>query len=326
VPRSKVYRPPFTVTSRVLSAAVAIGRLLGRIEALPSATPRVRLRRQNRVRTVQATLAIEGNVVDPDRVTALLDGKRVLGGRAEIREITNALRAYDAAPDFDSGRVADLLHAHRILMDGLASDAGRFRKKRVGVVQGNHVAHVAPPASQVPRLMGDLLQFVRADVDTLPLVKAAICHYEMEFIHPFSDGNGRIGRLWQHVILLAVHPVFEHVPVESVIRARQDAYYAALGASDRAGNATAFLEFAIDATHTALAELIAELRPERATKDTRLARARAHFSRGWFTRREYAALFPMLSAPTASRDLRSGLEALHLERHGDKATARYRFR
>jgi Fic family protein len=298
---------------------------VGRVEGLPGSTPQVHLRRRNRIRTVQATLAIEGAGLDEPRVTALLEGKRVIGGRSEIREVKNAIDAYDRVARLDPSSMKDLLRAHGILMGGLVADAGRLRRGGVGVLQGDRVAHVAPPPSQVPRLVEQLLSFVGGDRETHPIVKAAVTHYELEFIHPFSDGNGRIGRLWEHRILLDVHPVFEHVPVESVVRGRQVEYYAALGEADRSGDAAPFLLFSLTAMRDALTELMAELRPERATAATRLERARTHFEGREFSRADYARLFPSMSAPTASRDLRAGVEEGMLARRGDKATTRYTF-
>ena len=325
MPPRAPYRPPFTLTPALLSICTEISRVVGRVEGLPTSTPQVKLRRRNRIRTVQATLAIEGGELDEPQVTALFDGKRAIGGRTEIREVKNAIAAYDRVLALDPTRVKDLLAAHGVLMRDLIPDAGRFRKGGVGVVQGDRVAHVAPPASRVPLLVEELLRFVAKDRDVEPLMKAAICHYEIEFIHPFSDGNGRIGRLWQHRLLTEVHPVFEHVPVETVVHARQSAYYAALGESDRAGDATPFLIFSLTATRDALVELVAELRPEPATADTRLARARDHFANAEFSRAGYLSLFPAISAPTASRDLRAGVDDGSLTRRGDKATARYAF-
>jgi len=202
----RAYRPPFTVTPELLTTCTEIARLVGRVEGLPSSVPQPKLRRRNRVRTVQATLAIEDAGLDEARVTALIDGKRVLGDRKEIREVQNAIAAYERVPELDPARTQDLRAAHGILMAGLAPDAGRFRRGGVGIVQGSRIAHVAPPASQVPRLVEELLSFVKdGGAGTHPLLKAAVVHYELEFIHPFSDGNGRIGRLWQHRILLDVH-------------------------------------------------------------------------------------------------------------------------
>jgi Fic family protein len=321
-----MYRPPFTLTARIVDACAEISRAIGRVEALPNVTPRVQLRRRNRIRTVHATLAIEGAGPDERGVTAIVDGKRVLGAREEVLAVKNAIAAYSRAADFDPGRPKDLLAAHGVMMKGLINDAGRFRERNVGVLKGSKVAHMAPQASRVPHLIEQLLGFVANDRATHPLIRAAVVHYELEFIHPFTDGNGRLGRLWQHRVLLDVHPLFEHVPVESVIRAKQRAYYAALATADRAGEATPFIEFALGATKTALFELVGELRAEPATIETRLAHARASLGRRQFSRRDYARLFPMVSMPTASRDLRAGVDAGVLVRTGDKATARYRFR
>jgi Fic family protein len=325
VPRPRAYRPPFTVTPELFSVCTEIMQLVGRVEGMPTSTPRVQLRRKNRVRTIQATLAIEGGTLEEPQVTAILDGKRVLGGRAEIREVENAIAAYNRVPALSPTSVKDLLAAHGLLMKGLVSDAGRFRSGGVGVVQGKRVAHVGPPASRVPHLVKDLLDFVARDREVHPLVKAAAAHYELEFIHPFSDGNGRAGRLWQHRILLDVHPVFQYAPVESVVRTRQAAYYAALGEADRAGEATPFLVFALTATRDALVDLLGELRPEPASAATRLGRARAEFATREFSRADYVRLFPSISAPTASRDLRLGVDEGALARTGDKATSRYSF-
>jgi Fic family protein len=191
-------------------------------------------------------------------------------------------------------------------------------------VQGKRIAHMAPPPSQVPRLVEDPLGFVKPDRDTHPILKATITHYEIEFIHPFSDGNGRVGRLWEHRMLLDVHPVFAHVPVESVVRERQQ------GTTPRSATRTAprtqrLLSFSLMAMRDALAELVGELRPEPATAETRLARARSHFGKREFSRGHYVKLFPSISMATASRDLRAGVDEGALERHGDKATARYAF-
>jgi Fic family protein len=236
----------------------------------------VKLRRKNRIRTVQATLAIEGSTLEEAQVTAIFDGKRVLGPRAEIREVKNAIVAYDQVLALDPGSVREMLLAHGVLMQGLVDDAGRFRAGGVGVVQGRHVA---PPASRVAQLVKDLLEFVAKDDEVHPLVKAAATHYEIEFIHPFTDGNGRIGRLWHHRILWSLHPVFEHVPVESVIAGRQSAYYAALGESDRAGGRYA-LPALLTRRDPRRARGIARRAPPRAEQRRLATSARANALRG----------------------------------------------
>lgn len=320
------YRPPFTLSPEILGLCEDIHRRVGAIDALSGATPRVQLRRRSLVRTVQATVAIEGGTFDEAHVTALLEGRRVAGSRSAIAEVANALRAYEAARRWQPGRAKHLLAAHAVLLKGLTEEAGRFRRGGVGILQGDRVAHVAPPAGRVPELVENLLDFVARDREVSLLLRAALCHYELEFIHPFADGNGRMGRLWQHRIHLELHPAFAHVPVEATVRDRQRGYYAALGASDRSGDAAPFLAFSLRATRDALEEFAAELRPEPATATTRLARARAHFGSATFARGDYARLFPAMSLPTASRDLRKGVDEGDLEREGRQATARYRFR
>ena len=247
------------------------------------------------------------------------------GTQREIREVTNTIAAYDAAPGLDPGRERDLLRAHRVLMEGLIPDAGKLRVGGVGIFRGEELAHMAPPARRVPELVTRLLAFIRTD-RTPALIKAAVVHHELEFIHPFSDGNGRIGRLWQHVLLRRAHPVFEHVPVESVIQTRQAAYDRVLGACDAAGDATAFIEFSLAAIHDSLRELLDALRPAPLTGEQRVAIAQATFGAATFSRKDYLQLFQRLSTATASRDLRDGVVAGRLIRTGDRALARYRFR
>jgi len=290
-----------------------------------SPRPQPQLRRRNRIRSIQGSLAIEGNTLSEDQVTAILEHRRVAGPRREILEVQNAIATYDRAATFDPAAERDLLAAHGLMMRGLAEDAGRYRRKGVGVLRGRRVTRLAPPPRQVPRLMGDLLTFLRADRETHPLIKSAVFHYELEFIHPFSDGNGRMGRLWQHVILLRVHPVFEFLPVESVIRSEQGRYYRALGASDKAGASTAFVEFSLETIRQAFEEFAGELRPEAQTGRDRLQVARDHFGDRPFSRKHYLTLFPRLSTATASRDLKDGVDRAELTRSGDKSTSAYRF-
>ena len=318
-------RPPFVTTPKILAHCAEILRLVGRHEGLMSPRPQPQLRRRNRIRSIQGSLAIEGNTLSEDQVTAILEHRRVAGPRREILEVQNAIATYDRAATFDPAAERDLLAAHGLMMEGLADDAGRYRRKGVGVLRGRRVTHLAPPPRQVPRLMGDLLKFLRTDRETHPLIKSAVFHYELEFIHPFSDGNGRLGRLWQHVILLRIHPVFEFLPVESVIRSEQRRYYRALGASDKAGASTAFVEFSLETIRQAFEEFAGELRPEAQTGRDRLQVARGHFSDRPFSRKDYLALFRRLSTATASRDLKDGVDRAELTRSGDKSTSTYRF-
>lgn len=319
------YRPPFELTPPIVASVGAIERLLGRFEGLQRPAPTPKLRRNLAVRTVQATLAIEGEVVSPEQITALLDGKRVRGAPKELLAAKNAALAYERTGSFRPDREADLLRAHSLMMNGLIPDAGKYRRGNVGVVAGSHIAHVAPQAKRVAGLVQDLLAFVRDDRETHPIVKSALVHYEIEFIHPFSDGNGRLGRLWQHVVLVCFDAAFIHVPVETVVRERQADYYKALAASDRSGSATPFVELSLETVQTGLAGVLAELRPKRLSAAERIERARGHFGNRTFSRQDYVALMQPLSTATASRDLALAVHERLATRKGDKATATYRF-
>lgn len=329
---AKAYCPPFEMTTRAVELLAEIMRLVGRYEGLTSSAPQPKLRRQNQIRTVLGSLAIEGNTLSLEQATAIFDNKRVIGSKREILEVDNAIRVYARARELDPGKSRDLRAAHRSMMGGLIADAGSYRTKGVGVFQGSKVAHVAPPAKRVPALIEDLLGFVRRGAARVaraaphPLVKAAVTHYELEFIHPFSDGNGRVGRLWQHVMLVRFHPLFELVPVESLIHSRQAEYYRVLGACDHAGASTLFIEFSLASMLAALEELLRELRPEPLTGKARLELARRAFGDAEFSRKDYLSQFKVLSTATASRDLKGGVDARTLVKSGQKALTRYRFR
>jgi Fic family protein len=246
--------PPFTITPAILSLVAEIAAEVGRLGALAGQGSVPKLRRENRIKSIHASLAIENNTLTLEQVTAVIAGKRVLGKPSEIQEVKSAFAAYEAMYDWNPHTVKDLLTAHRLLMSGLVDGAGRFRTRSVGIAQGERVVHLAPPADRVPGLMKDLLAWVKR-TDTHPLVASSVFHYELEFIHPFADGNGRMGRLWQTLILSHWNPLFAFLPVETVIRDRQADYYRVLGACDKAGNSTAFIEFLLAALLTALVEV-----------------------------------------------------------------------
>lgn len=309
----------------MLARVAAIERLLGRAEGLTAPVAQPLLRKRNRVRTIRGSVGIEGNTLGEDQVTALLDGKRVIGSAREIREVENANRAHDLAPRWRSGSERHFRAAHAVMMKGLTVPAGRYRTSEVGIVHGARVAHVAPPARRVPALMRELFGWLRT-TETPALVRSCVAHYEILFIHPFTDGNGRMARLWQHVTLLESSSIFRIVPVESVIRERQRAYYDVLARCDRRGSSTEFVELVLTALHDALAETLAELRPARVTGASRLTAAREHFGARWFRRAEYLGLHRAISTATASRDLREGVASRALERRGDRRLAEYRFR
>ena len=250
------YQPPYTLTSVMLRHVAEIAAEVGRLDALAGLGKIPMLRRKNRIRSIHASLAIENNTLTLEQVTAVIAGKRVLGQPREIREVKNAFTAYEAMSSWNPTAVKHLLAAHRLLMEGLIDEAGRFRSRSVGIAQGRRIVHLAPPADRVPGLMKDLLAWLKR-TDSHPLIAGCVFHYELEFIHPFADGNGRIGRLWQTLILSRWNPLFAFLPVETVIRDRQADYYQVLGACDSAGNSTAFVEFLLASLLTALREAAA---------------------------------------------------------------------
>lgn len=251
---SPAYTPPYSITPAILLLVVEIGEWLGRREALASGDLTPRLRRDNRLRTIQATLAIENNTLNLEQVTAVLAGKRVLGLPREIQEVRNAFAAYERLENWEPSSVKDLLEAHGMLMAGLVDQPGTFRDSNVGIFRGDKVVHMAPPAERASLLMGDLLSWLR-DTQEHPLISSCVFHYELEFIHPFQDGNGRLGRLWQALILSRWKPLLAFLPVETVIHDRQEDYYQVLAKADNHGDSACFIEFILSALLEALKEV-----------------------------------------------------------------------
>ncbi|WP_347989506.1 Fic family protein [Methylomonas sp. AM2-LC] len=250
------YKPPYNITPIILTLVADISEQLGRWSALlgdDALSPQ--LRRGNRIRTIQASLAIEHNSLTLEQVTALLDGKRVLGLPREIQEVRNAFTAYEKLPDWQAHNPKHLLAAHDLLMQGLVDDAGQWRQTGVGIYRDQLLIHMAPPPSQVVRLISDLLVWLEKSA-VHPLVASCIFHYEFEFIHPFSDGNGRMGRLWQTLILSKWKTALAYLPVETVICQQQADYYAALSAADKASDATGFIEYMLQALLVAMQEVV----------------------------------------------------------------------
>ena len=316
--------PPFSITPTILSKVGLIERLIGRVEGLDHPKPQPHLRKSNRVRTVQGSLAIEGNTLDLDQVTALLEGKKVIGRREEIIEVLNAIKVYDHMDSISPLSSKALLKAHRIMMAGLISDAGKWRTKNVGIMKGSSVSHIAPQADRVPFLMADLFLFLKDDL-THPLIRSCVFHYELEFIHPFQDGNGRIGRFWHSLLLYHYHPAFEFIPVESIIKDHQQSYYEALEKSDQAGDSTHFVEFSLSMIHRALEDFLENFSPKPLTATDRLKNAREQFSEKEFSRKDYLNLFKAISTATASRDLKQGVDSGLLTKSGSMALTTYRF-
>lgn len=236
------YRPPFHMTDRITNLTAAICELLGQIKILSNGKFSPYLRKENRIRTIHSSLAIEHNSLSLEQVTAIIDGKRILGNPVEIKEVKNAYTTYEMMLTLDPFSVDDLLKAHEAMMKELISENGRFRSGGVGVFNGKAIVHMAPPANMVPGQIQDLFSWYKAS-EIHPLIRSAIFHYEFEFIHPFADGNGRMGRMWHSLLLGRWNEIFYWLPVEDLIRSRQEEYYKALGKSDRDADSSAFVEF-----------------------------------------------------------------------------------
>ena len=237
--------PPYTITSTILSLAERIGEAIGRAEEAAIGA-NLRLRRINRIRTIQGSLAIEGNTLTENQISTILEGKPVVAPLREIQEVRNAIKAYEQFPQWNPASEPDLLAAHETLMAGLLDVPGQYRRGGVAVAGGGEVQHVGPPASRVPHLMSELLSWL-GTTEEHPLIASSVFHYEFEFIHPFEDGNGRMGRLWQTLVLTRWNPLFADVPVESLVHARQSAYYEAIRESSANGESTAFVVFMLEA-------------------------------------------------------------------------------
>lgn len=233
-----MYEPPYTITPRITNLVAQISEAVGSYYAQEN----LRLHRINRIRTIHGTLAIEGNTLTTDQVTAILEGKPVVAPMNEVIEVRNALKAYELLDTLDPCSVDDLLRAHATMEAGLINGAGSFRKGGAGVVSGTQVIHHAPDADRVPYLVADLLGWLRR-TEEHPLIASCVFHYEFEFIHPFADGNGRTGRLWQTLILARWRPIFRNLPIENIVWRYQKEYYRAIAVSGGRDGCTPFIEF-----------------------------------------------------------------------------------
>ncbi|MDR0887792.1 MAG: Fic family protein, partial [Candidatus Methanoplasma sp.] len=249
------YSPPFSITAKVIALTAEIGEKIGRIGNVSELTVSRKTRHDNRLRSIHSSLAIENNSLTLGQVSDIINGIRVYGPIQDIKEVKNAHEAYNRMPEFDPYKTKDLLTAHGLISAGLIKDSGRFRSSGVGIFAGETLIHMAPPAKLVPKLIGDLFDWVKV-TDVHPLVKSCIFHYEFEFIHPFSDGNGRTGRLWHTILLRKWKPVFEWVPIESMIYRHQNEYYEAIGESTNKTDAGIFVEFMLGIINEALDEFM----------------------------------------------------------------------
>ena len=248
------YIPPFTMTDEITNLVIEIAEITGAMTVSEQLSKNPKLRRVNRVRSIHSSLAIEQNSLTKEQVSDIIDGKRVLGPPQDIREVQNAYEAYEIMTKLNPYSVKDLLKVHKIMMGGLVKEAGVFRSKGVGVYAGEQLIHAGTPANYVPDLIGQLFDWLKKS-NLHPLIKGCIFHYEFEFIHPFVDGNGRLGRLWHTLILAKWREFFLWIPIETIIHERQDDYYKALNASNVVSESTIFVQFMLLLIRDLLKEL-----------------------------------------------------------------------
>ena len=312
--------PLYEITPKILRLISSISEKIGAVNATYLSRQSPQLRKQNRIKTIHSSLQIEGNTLTEEQITALIENKRVIGPEKDVLEVLNAIKVYENLQSYKFSSAKSFLNAHYQLMNGLIESAGAYRKQGVGIVKGTNVEHIAPPYENVPHLMNDLFAYLK-DSNELALVKSCVFHYEMEFIHPFLDGNGRMGRLWQTLILMAEYPVFEYLPFETLISKTQDEYYKSLALSDKYGTSTVFLEYMLGVIEKSLENLLNY--NNRVLKDVDRLAYFLQLGKKEFNRKDYMNVFKDLSSATASRDLKKGLELRLFESSGSLNKTKY---
>jgi len=317
-------KPPYEITSEILKLTASISEKIGEIKSAKLIKPPTELRKRNRIKSIQSSLEIEGNTLTIEQITDLINNKRVLAPQKDIIEVKNAIELYSKLNEFNAYEVDSLCRAHGILMNTLIENAGQFRRTAVGIIKGNNITHVAPPGDIVYPLMKDLFDYLKNDKDIL-LIKSCVFHYEFEFIHPFIDGNGRMGRLWQTMILKDYSPVFEYLPIESLIKERQQDYYDVLGKSDNQGNSTGFVELMLKIIDIALEDLL-KTQNHTLTSTDRIDIFKNFIGTELFTRQDYLRHNKEISTATASRDLKEAVDNDIIEKTGEKRLTKYRYK
>ena len=313
-------KPPYDITPKILKLISSISEKIGEVNANYLTKQSPQLRKQNRIKTIHSSLRIEGNTLTEEQITALIENKRVIGPEKDVLEVLNAIKVYEKLDSYKFSSDKSFLKAHLELMNGLIESAGKYRKQAVGIVKGTIVEHVAPPFENVPHLMKDLFEYLK-DSDELTLIKSCVFHYEMEFIHPFLDGNGRMGRLWQTLILMTEYPVFEFLPFETLISKTQDEYYKSLALSDKSGKSTYFIEYMLGVIEKSLESLLNY--NNRVLKDVDRLEYFLNLGIKEFNRKDYMNVFKDLSSATASRDLKKGMEMNMFESVGNLNKTKY---
>lgn len=313
-------KPPYDITSSILKLVTSVSEKIGEINANYLNKPSPQLRKQNKIKTIHSSLKIEGNTLTEEQITAIIENKQVIGKASEIQEVLNAIDIYENLNQYNPYSEKDFLKAHKQLMKGLINDAGNYRNQGVGIVKGSKVEHLAPPFGNVPFLMKDIFNYIKKE-DEIAIIKSCVAHYEIEFIHPFLDGNGRMGRLWQTLILKEKYSVFEYLPFETLISDNQDEYYNALSKSDKAGNSTFFIEFMLQIIDGSLSNLLTFNNRNFDTKSRLEYFCSLEFTD--FTRKQYMDTFKDISSSTANRDLRKGVELNIFKRIGKMNKTKY---
>ena len=254
------YAPPFTITNKILTYVSSISEKIGRITATSSLESKPHLRRNNRIKSIHSSLKIEANSLSLGQVRDVIGGKTVLGKQTKIQEVKNAYEAYERLSEIDPYSIKDLKTFHGIMTRYLVNESGDFRHGEEGVFNGDQCIFMAPPAHLVPELMSDLFNWMNKSRNTIhPLILASVFHYEFVFIHPFSDGNGRMARLWHTAILAKWKPIFEYIPIESQIEKFQTEYYDAIAQCHRAGSSTDFIEFMLSQIDRILCDISSQI-------------------------------------------------------------------
>ena len=316
-------KPPYEITSSILKLITSISEKIGEVNANLLNKPSPKLRKQNRIKTIHSSLKIEGNTLTEAQITALLENKRVIGPKKDVLEVLNAIKIYENLENFNPSNEKSFLEAHQKLMEGLIENSGKYRTQSVGIVKGSKVEHLAPPFENVPYLMKDLFEYLKKS-DEIELIKSCVFHYEMEFIHPFLDGNGRMGRLWQTLILMEKYPIFEFLPFETLISNDQEKYYKALAESDKSGKSTKFIEYMLNVIDISISQLL-DFNNRTLNEKDRLEYY-ISLNKTEFTRKDYMDIFKDISSATASRDLKNGAELNLFEKIGEKNKTIYRLK
>lgn len=314
-------KPPYEITSEIINLITSISIKIGEVNAKYLIKSNPTLRKQNQIKTIQSSLSIEGNTLTEEQITAILEEKRVAGPEKDIIEVLNALEVYKNIGNLKPHKEKDFVNSHKILLKNLVEKLGTYRNQSVGIVKGSVVEHIAPPFTNVPYLMKDLFNYLKDNAEST-LIKSCVFHYEVEFIHPFIDGNGRMGRLWQTLILMQDFPIFEFLPFETLISNNQDAYYKALSESDKEGKSTKFITYMLSIIDESLKEILDNSTKKLTAED----RMRMYLENTLleFSRKDYMGYFKDISPATASRDLKKAVENNLVVKSGDKMVSVYK--